>query len=197
MDAGAAADAQASTQLADGVMPEEGFELKALRDGGAPFVSGAGEVRSSAPTLGGATPVETGRAVAAQVASAITARVGDQRIELRLDPPELGRVDIELSFEKDALRIVVRAEREDALDLMRRHADDLTRELKAAGLEADELEFASGGASEQRFSDRGGDQHGSDADPGSAAVSAQIAIDAGVASLQSRPSVDGRLDLRV
>ena len=89
------------------------------------------------------------RNLAAQLASHINAaaisRPSENRLELRLDPPELGRVEIEFTFEKDAMKVVVRAEREEALDLMRRHSDELARELEEAGLRLGDLAFAAGG----------------------------------------------------
>ncbi|MBX2856254.1 MAG: flagellar hook-length control protein FliK, partial [Rhodobacteraceae bacterium] len=103
------------------------------------------------------TSPETGRSVAAQVASQLSTaavhRPADNRLELRLDPPELGRVEIEFTFEKDAMKVVVRAEREEALDLMRRHADELARELEEAGLRLGDLSFSAGGFEDQASGD--------------------------------------------
>lgn len=65
-------------------------------------------------------------------------------VDLRLDPPDLGRVRIHFSFERtDAVTATVTADRGDTLDLMRRHAGDLARDLQRAGFEGVRLEFAS------------------------------------------------------
>ncbi|MFN3613752.1 MAG: flagellar hook-length control protein FliK [Rubrimonas sp.] len=71
----------------------------------------------------------------------IAARDGD-RVELRLDPPELGRVSIGIQLEDGALRAVVAADRPETLDLLRRHADALQRELNASGFGRADLSFA-------------------------------------------------------
>jgi len=75
------------------------------------------------------------------VRAAVVTR-GPTTIELRLDPSELGKLDIELSFVDDRVSIMVRGEREDALDLMRRSSDELGRMLRQAGLDLDTLNFA-------------------------------------------------------
>jgi flagellar hook-length control protein FliK len=63
------------------------------------------------------------------------ARAGAQRFEIRLDPPELGRIDVRLDVHRDGRvtshLIVDRAE---TLDLLRRDALDLERALQQAGL---------------------------------------------------------------
>src|SRR5437588_322481 len=55
-------------------------------------------------------------------------REGRNRFEIRLDPPELGRIDVRLDVDHDgrvASRLVV--ERSDTLDLLRRDAPALER----------------------------------------------------------------------
>lgn len=83
--------------------------------------------------------------VARQVAVAIARDGGGGKVELRLDPPELGRVEIHLSHtEKGALQATVVAERSDTQELMRRHGDLLARELSAAGYADVSLSFSAG-----------------------------------------------------
>jgi len=66
-------------------------------------------------------------------------------VDLRLDPPDLGRVRIQFTFERsDVVVATVSSERGETLDLMRRHSSDLARELQRAGFESVTLEFASG-----------------------------------------------------
>ncbi|MEQ8936608.1 MAG: flagellar hook-length control protein FliK, partial [Amphiplicatus sp.] len=66
-------------------------------------------------------------------------------VDLRLDPPDLGKVRIQFSFERsDVVVATVSSERGETLDLMRRHSADLARELQRAGFESVTLEFASG-----------------------------------------------------
>ena len=90
-------------------------------------------------------PAIAPQAVAGQVAVAIS-RASDESVELRLDPPELGRVQIHLSRHDGALQAMVLADRPETQDLLRRHAEVLARELGDAGYDSVSLDFASGGA---------------------------------------------------
>jgi flagellar hook-length control protein FliK len=79
------------------------------------------------------------------VAIAAQAQAGKSRFEIRLDPPELGRIDVRLDIDRDgnvASRLVV--ERQDTLDLLRRDASQLERALQQAGLKTADnaLEFS-------------------------------------------------------
>lgn len=162
--------------------------------------AGSGAAGAASSASGGlaalATPAgqaQLGAAAATQVAAAIVQSDGDSRIELRLDPPELGRVDIEFSFEKDATRVVLRAEREDALDLLRRHADDLLRDLRDAGYDVDHQDLDFGGMAFGRDEAQGetaGDDGGE-----TRRTQAMIAVDA--AGVVSPRTASGGLDLRV
>jgi flagellar hook-length control protein FliK len=63
------------------------------------------------------------------------AREGNNRFEIRLDPPELGRIDVHLRMDRDGnvtSRLYV--ERSETLDLLRRDAPQLERALNQAGL---------------------------------------------------------------
>lgn len=78
-----------------------------------------------------------------QIVAAVVARNGDNRLEIRLDPPELGRVTI--GFEGDGadiVRAVVSTDTPETLDLMRRHADVFQRALEAQGFANLDLQFA-------------------------------------------------------
>jgi flagellar hook-length control protein FliK len=64
------------------------------------------------------------------------ARAGKNRFEIRLDPPELGRIDVRLDVDREGKvtsRLVV--DRPETLDLLRRDAPELERSLQQAGLE--------------------------------------------------------------
>jgi flagellar hook-length control protein FliK len=76
---------------------------------------------------------------------AAQARAGKNRFEIRLDPPELGRIDVRLDVDKEGnvtSRLIV--ERSDTLDLLRRDAHALERALNQAGLKTADnaLEFS-------------------------------------------------------
>jgi flagellar hook-length control protein FliK len=69
------------------------------------------------------------------VAIAGNAQGGQSRFEIRLDPPELGRIDVRLHFDADGRvtsHLIV--DRSETLDLLRRDAADLERSLQQAGL---------------------------------------------------------------
>jgi flagellar hook-length control protein FliK len=76
---------------------------------------------------------------------AAQAQSGKHRFEIRLDPPELGRVDVRLEIDGEGhvkSRLVV--ERTETLDLLRRDAPQLERALQQAGLKTSDnaLEFS-------------------------------------------------------
>jgi hypothetical protein len=89
------------------------------------------------------------QALAGQITLAI-GRASDHRVEIRLDPPELGRVQIQLNPGDAGLQAVVLAERPETQDLLRRHAEALARELNAAGYTNVSLDFAAGGEAAPR-----------------------------------------------
>lgn len=81
--------------------------------------------------------------LAVEIAS--QALAGKHRFEIRLDPPELGRIDVRLDVDQDGRvtsRMVV--ERAETLDLLRRDAVQLERALQQAGLKTADhsLEFS-------------------------------------------------------
>jgi hypothetical protein len=82
-------------------------------------------------------PAETAFVPLAGLALEIAARAqsGKHRFEIRLDPPELGRIDVRLDVDRHGQvtsRLVV--ERAETLDLLRRDAAGLERALQDAGL---------------------------------------------------------------
>ena len=82
---------------------------------------------------------------------------GTNRFALRLDPPELGRVDIQMQMSADGrVNAHLTAERPETLDLLQRDARALERALNDAGLDADKdsLSFSL----KQQGSNRFGDQ---------------------------------------
>ena len=81
--------------------------------------------------------------VTEQIAVAVAGAV-EPEVELRLDPPELGRVQIRLTHGEAGLQAVVLADRPETQDFLRRHAETLQRELTEAGYAQVSLEFAAG-----------------------------------------------------
>ncbi|MBV9556877.1 MAG: flagellar hook-length control protein FliK, partial [Pseudolabrys sp.] len=71
------------------------------------------------------------------VAIEIAARAGEGKksFEIRLDPPELGRIEVRLDVDKSGQVVShITADRGDTLDLLRRDASNLERALQDAGL---------------------------------------------------------------
>ncbi|HEX2216373.1 MAG TPA: flagellar hook-length control protein FliK [Xanthobacteraceae bacterium] len=113
----------------------------------------AAEAASSTAIAGApAVPID---GVAIEIAA--RAREGKRRFELRLDPPELGRIDVRLDVARDGQvtsRLVV--ERAETLDLLRRDAATLERTLHGAGLRTDDsgLQFSLRDQSGGRWAER-------------------------------------------
>lgn len=74
-----------------------------------------------------------------QIADAIV-RTQDGRIEILLDPIELGRVTVTLGSD-DGQGLGITAERPETLDLIRRHSDMLLRDLRDSGMPDARLDF--------------------------------------------------------
>lgn len=110
---------------------------------------GPGATRADPPLPAGIVP----QAVSEQITLAI-GRGRDRRIEIRLDPPELGRVQIQLSRTENGLHAVVLADRPETQEFLRRNADQLIQDLDGAGYGEVQLDFAAGGQSAPRDEDR-------------------------------------------
>jgi flagellar hook-length control protein FliK len=90
-----------------------------------------------------ASPAVPLSGVAVEIAS--QALAGNTRFEIRLDPAELGRIDVKLDIDGDGnttTRVVV--ERADTLELLKRDANQLERALQQAGLKTSDnaMEFS-------------------------------------------------------
>ncbi len=88
---------------------------------------------------------EIPRLVASQMADAlVTAQ--NNRIEITLNPEELGRVRMVLSPADTGVSILIAAERPETLDMMRRHLGQLSDEFRNLGYEDISFEFSGGDA---------------------------------------------------
>ena len=157
-------------------------------------------VEGSAPRTDGPSPVTpplgpqsadpaTVAANARLIAEAIALGAGRERVEVRLDPPELGRVSIDMAVDGGTVSATVSADRPETLDLLRRHVDTLQRELSASGF----------GRADIGFADRGGGGQAQGA--GSAAASAETAAAPApqpiARSMPRTLDASGRLDIRL
>ncbi|MEM9169263.1 MAG: flagellar hook-length control protein FliK [Pseudomonadota bacterium] len=149
----------------------------------------AARARADAAAPQTPTSIEAAR----QVVSALRTTGPGEGVEVRLDPPELGKVRINLMLDRtDAVTAVVTAERGDTLDLLRRHADELVKELMRGGYASVDLDFQSGGR--EFAGDQGPGEDGSFERAQASATGAPG--DAGRPSsiVYTRARVDARLD---
>ena len=123
------------------------------------------------------------------------ALAGKNRFEIRLDPPELGRIEVRLDVDKDG-RITshVIADRRDTLDLLQRDASGLQRALQDAGLKTSDngLQFS--------LRDQPAGQQQQNANPGNAAqlvVEDDAPLDVMPTAYNQLAGLAGGLDIRV
>jgi len=135
---------------------------------------------ASNPLMSAPVPLES-------VAMEIAARVqgGRNRFEIRLDPPELGRIDVRLDIDRSGQvtsRLVV--DKVETLDALRRDAHQLERALQDAGLKTSEngLQFS---LRDQSFAGRN-DQGNSDSQH-------MRVVDPELPATESAPPVYGRM----
>jgi flagellar hook-length control protein FliK len=109
-------------------------------DGSANLIAPAHQTTAAVAATGAApTATETPTAVpiaGLAVEIAAHARAGRNRFEIRLDPPELGRINVRLDVDHDGKvtsRLVV--DRQETLDILRRDAPALEHALHQAGLQ--------------------------------------------------------------
>lgn len=100
-------------------------------------------------------PFTTAQMIAQQIASALPnpSAEGDSPLELALDPPELGRVRMQMAEVAGVMTLTIQAERPETADLMRRHLDLLAQEFSDAGLESPSVHISQDGAEHQGGAD--------------------------------------------
>jgi flagellar hook-length control protein FliK len=129
------------------------------------------------------------------VAIAAKSVAGSKTFDIRLDPPELGRVDVHLTVDNDSkVQATVVADHPHTLELLQRGSQDLERALKDAGLSLsnNSLNFSLKGEGRQ------GDGGGASMARTRSLTSAVVArAEAANASEINFGSASGRLDIRV
>ncbi|MDC7812572.1 flagellar hook-length control protein FliK [Sphingomonas koreensis] len=138
-----------------------------------------------------AQPGRMGADIGVEIAKAAN---GDREdLLIRLDPRDMGRINVRLSFDSDGvLRAVMSADSPAALDMLRRESGDLNRALADAGIRSDaqSLRF------DARSSDQGqgGNQSGQRGQQGSQGSTGDGSAD--LADVQYRPlRSSGQVDL--
>lgn len=115
---------------------------------------------------------------------------GLRTVELSLSPEELGKLRFDIVAHGDRLAVMVFAERPEALDLLRRHGDQLLQELRLAGFTQSSLNF--GDWSQRSGRSTTSSQGALQALPDPAPVEASLS-----AAPSLRSTAAGRLDLRL
>lgn len=138
------------------------------------------------PALQPAPLLRTGAAEARHVSRQLAKHVvADQdRIEVTLTPDELGRVRLVMT-PGDVPTVAVYADNQQTLDLLRRNAEVLMRELSDTGFGGASLSFGDGGEQDQS------------AQPKVSMHAGGIDVAAGEKTTSSRPISDRRLDIRI
>ncbi|WP_192808365.1 flagellar hook-length control protein FliK [Oceanicola granulosus] len=106
--------------------------------------------RPPSPMSSPVQPAAHAQKASRQIAVAIQA-VAPGTTEIQLDPRELGRVTLNVATSETGLHVVIATERPETLDLIRRHIDLLTLELRSAGGGTASFDFAGTGREAERF----------------------------------------------
>jgi flagellar hook-length control protein FliK len=103
------------------------------------------QAAAPAPPAAPSTPQQAVPLAGLAVAIAARALPGKHRFDIRLDPPELGRIEVRLDVDRDG-RVTSHlvADRQDTLSLLQRDASGLQRALQDAGLKTSDngLQFS-------------------------------------------------------
>lgn len=145
----APAPAAGSTIITTGFLIESSLTLT---ESGSEAMLGKVVGSSASSAISAASPPQAALgpapAPAVQIVAAIKKERAGSGVEVRLDPPEMGRVRIDFTMESaEAVKAVLTAERPETLEHLRRNMDDLLTQLKQAGFSAVDLEFSGEGAS--------------------------------------------------
>src|SRR5262249_39075982 len=124
------ADVSPSATLPTGIDPTTQVANLAVTNQATGTANSPANVIQTSDAVSAAVPI-TGLAVAI----ATRAQAGKNRFEIRLDPPELGRIDVKLDVDRSGnvtSRLVV--DKPETLNLLRTNAPQLERALQDAGL---------------------------------------------------------------
>ncbi len=139
----------------------------------------------------------TSAAIAVEIVA--RAKEGSRQFDIRLDPPELGRIDVRLDVDKNgAVSTRLTVDRPETLQLLQNDARGLERALQSAGLKTDDgsLQFSlrqqspDGSAGQQA-------QNRTDPRPGTIYVDDEESTAAGLERYQWAARLRGGVDIRV
>jgi flagellar hook-length control protein FliK len=113
-----------------------------LAPGSTPGVSPVPAASPAIPLNPTIAPTMVDRTILPQIVGSVQAAGANGSIDVLLDPPELGRIEIVLDMAENGLRATLTAERVSTADMIRRHADMLSEQFADAGFENVDLSFA-------------------------------------------------------
>ena len=124
------------------------------------------------------------------------AQAGQNRFEIRLDPSELGRVDVKLDFQSDnAVRAHLTVERPETLEMLQRDQKILEKMMQDAGLDLDQEQLTF--ELKDQEGDHQADENGENAEEATVEEESNSAIDAAImAQYQNIKGLNG-IDVRI
>jgi hypothetical protein len=137
--------AQVSTQVTNQASGSTLASAQSFSADGAASQSGNAQPTASGQTsfpTTSTTPALAERGLVHQIVAAAGTRSNGGVVEVFLDPPELGRVEIVMEIAEKGVRAVLAAERPSTGDLIRRYSDLLQQQLEDAGFADVDLDFA-------------------------------------------------------
>lgn len=136
---------------------------------------------------------ETPRMVAAQLAEAFAAK-GEQKVEVSLNPQELGHVKMRVVASETGITMIIQTERPETGDLMRRHIHELAEEFRRMGYDDISFEFSGGQTGGQSADDADG---GTGSAAGGAGTNSADASDGAATITQNLRLGETGVDMRV
>jgi flagellar hook-length control protein FliK len=191
LEAAVARDVSAGPPLAqDAALPES---LRVLAS-----TLGPASTQVQAPSASASMPgvPATSAAIAVEIAARV--KEGSNQFDIRLDPPELGRIDVRLDVDKSgAVSTRLTVDRPETLNLLQNDARGLERALQSAGLKTEDgsLQFSL----RQHSPDGSAGQQAQGADPrsGTVYVEGEEPASAGLDQYQWAARQRGGVDIRV
>jgi flagellar hook-length control protein FliK len=207
--ASAPTDSNHATARADALFPPSRFDAAGLSGAqtanGAPKIDGLPNFGFSAantatPLAAAATPGSAAAAVPVvglAVAIAARAQPGSNQFDIRLHPPELGRIDVRLDVDRNGqVTSHITADRADTLQLLQRQQPQLERALEQAGLKTADngLQFT---LRDQSFAGQNGSSGGDQQNAAQLVVSDAELAPIETTQIYSRLRLGGGIDIRV
>ena len=159
------------------------------------FDSRANQASVSSITSNSMARLDIARGIATQLGDFARA-LPEKPVEIRLSPEELGRVRMSISASESGVTLHVIAERPETLELMRRHAELLAKELANLGFSSIDLAFGQGQQNETDSESSGsGDDSGARGENLNEVLDLELTTTSDQSPAQG--SEDGVLDIRI